>query len=215
MNYAIIGAGNVGRALAASAVRAGHQVTLSARHPEHAQAAAAETGARGASSNAEAVDAAEIVILAVPHAAVNELLDELDGRLDGKVVVDTTNPLKPDYSGLATDGGPSAAELIQQRVPRARVVKAFNTAFASRQADPIVDGIPVDGLVAGDDEDAKRQVLDLVESIGFRAVDVGPLEMARVLEGIAWLGISYQMRTGGTWQSGWKLIEPGTLAAAA
>jgi len=87
-------------------------------------------------------------------------------------------------------------------------VKAFNTAFAARQADPTVSGLRADGYVAGDDDAAKATVLGLVEGIGFNPVDVGGLAMARYLEGMAWLNISLQMKNGWGWQAGWKLVGP-------
>lgn len=212
MKIAIIGAGKVGRALAGSAVRAGHVVTISAANPQHARDAAKTTGARAASSNTDAVTPADVVILAVPYAEVDGVLEDLGRALDGKVVVDATNPLNATYSGLAVDGA-SAAEHIQARVPAARVAKAFNTIFAARQADPIVNGMPVDGYVAADDDAAKATVLALVASLGFRPVDAGPLSMAQALENLALLNITLQARTGGSWQSAWRLVEPSARAA--
>ncbi len=90
----------------------------------------------------------------------------------------------------------------------ARVVKAFNTQFAARQADPTVSGLRVDGFVAADDEEAKATVLGLVEAIGFNPVDAGELAKARELEALAWLNITLQMRHGWSWQAGWKLVGP-------
>ena len=92
--------------------------------------------------------------------------------------------------------------------PNARVVKAFNTVFAAHQADPVVDGIHLDGFVAGDDGAAKEQVLGLVGSLGFRPIDAGALAMARALEGMAVLNISLNMTNGWPWQTGWKLLGP-------
>ena len=207
MNIAIIGAGNVGKALTGSAIRAGHSVTVSSKNGESARALAEATGARAAASNREAVEGADVVVLAIPYGAVDEVLGEMGAALAGKVLVDATNPIKPDYSGLATNGA-SGAEGIQGKAPGARVVKAFNTAFAARQADPEVGGLRADGYVAGDDEDAKATVLELVEAIGFNPVDAGGLAMARYLEGMAWLNISLQMKNGWTWQAGWKLVGP-------
>jgi hypothetical protein len=207
MDIAIIGTGNVGGTLAASSVRAGHQVIVSSASPEHAKAAAQATGARAAGSNRAAAETADVVVLAVPYPAVEAVLDELGEVVDGKILIDVTNPLRQDATGLATEGS-SAAELIQARVPAARVVKAFNTAFAARQADPVVDGTRLDGFVAGDDQQAKAAVLDLVGSIGFRPIDAGPLAMARSLEAMALLNITLQLRNGWPWQSGWKLVGP-------
>lgn len=203
MDIAIIGAGNVGKALASSFKRAGHDVTISAAHPEHAVEAAAQLGARAASSNAEAVSGADLVVLAVPANALGTLAQELSADLAGKVVVDVSNRPTPDPSGAST----SVAEELQGKLPRARVVKAFNTAFASRQAEPVVAGIHADGFVAADDDAAKKTVLDAVESIGFRPVDAGSLAAARTLEGMAWLNISRNLQ-GGTWQDAWILVGP-------
>jgi 8-hydroxy-5-deazaflavin:NADPH oxidoreductase len=207
MDIAIIGAGNVGRALTTSSIRAGHAVTVSSAGGESARALAEETGATAATSDRAAAESAGVVVLAVPYTAVGDVLDEIGPALDGKVVVDATNPLKPDYSGLATEGT-SGAEWIQARVPAARVVKAFNTQLAARQADPAVAGLRVDGFVAADDDEAKATVLGLAEAIGFNPVDAGELKMARELEALAWLNISLQLRHGWSWQAGWKLVGP-------
>lgn len=207
MNIAIIGAGNAGKALGGSSTRAGHKVVFSARDPEHARAAAEEAGGSAAGSNRDAVAGGDIVILAVPYPALDAILTDLGDALDGKIVIDATNPLNAEYSGLAVEGT-SAAEEIQRRVASARVVKAFNTVLAARQADPVIDGAPVDGLVAADNEDAKEQVLELVRSIGMRPIDAGGLAMARALEQMAFLNISLQLRNGWSWQSAWKLAGP-------
>src|SRR5439155_5611217 len=109
MNIAIIGAGNVGGALAGSSVRAGHKVTLSAKDPAHADAKAKETGARAVRSAADAVNAADVVILAVPYPAVDSVLDDLGETIAGKVLIDVTNRMKRDSMGESVDGT-SAAE---------------------------------------------------------------------------------------------------------
>lgn len=212
MNITIIGAGNVGKALTGSAIRTGHSVTVSSAGGDSARELAAATGAKTAESNRAAAENAEVVVLAVPYTAIPELLKEIGPVLDGKIVVDATNPLKADYSGLATDGT-SGAEEIQAQVPGARVVKAFNTAFAARQTDPTVNGLRADGYVAGDDDEAKAAVLGLVEAIGFNPIDAGGLAMARHLEGMAWLNISLQMKNGWSWQAAWKLVGPAGDAA--
>ena len=203
MNISIIGAGNVGTALAGSLTRAGHTVTITASTPEHATGAAATTGATAVSSNAEAIAAGDIVILAVPATALPQIARESASALDGKVVVDVANRPTPDPAGATG----AIAEELQAQLPGAYVVKAFNTAFASRQAYPRVGGVPADGFVAGDDDAAKAKVLDLVSSIGFRPVDAGTLAAARTLEGMAWLNISRNL-AGGTWQDAWVLLSP-------
>ncbi|HET7028964.1 MAG TPA: NAD(P)-binding domain-containing protein [Candidatus Limnocylindrales bacterium] len=210
MQIAIIGAGNVGKALASTLTRAGHEVTISAAHPDHAQAAATETGATAASSNAAAAKGAELVVLAVPATAVGQIAGELGSALDGKVLVDVANRPTPSAEGPAT----SIAEELQERVPNAKVVKAFNTLFASRQAQPTVGGIAADAFVAGDDQAAKQAVIEVVESAGFRPVDAGSLVSARTLEGMAWLNIQRNL-AGGTWQDAWVLVGPETISRTA
>jgi len=125
----------------------------------------------------------------------------------GKVIVDATNPLKADSSGLAVTDR-SGAELLQDRLPGASVVKAFNTVFASNQAEPVVDGVALDGFVAGDDAAAKARVADLLTAIGYRPVDAGGLAAARALEHMAFLNISLNANNNWSWRSGWKLVGP-------
>ncbi len=207
MKIAIIGCGNVGKALAGASVKAGHTVTLSATSVEKAQSAAQETGARAGTSNAEAVAGAELVILAVPAAAAEAAVQGLGAALNGKIIVDATNRVNRQDPGSVLDGT-SMAERIQMLAPKAHVVKAFNYAFAVRQANPVVDGVHLDGFVAGDDDDSREKVLELAGSIGFRPIDAGPLVMARALEAMALLIITLQIRHQWPWQNGWKLIGP-------
>ena len=174
MRIAIIGAGNVGRALATAIVRAGHAVVIASAIPGEAERIAREVGAAAAASNNGAVADAEIVILAVPFDAVQAIGGELGSALDGKVLIDVTNRFAPEQLD-----GTSNAELTQGLAPNARIVKAFNTIFAAHQADPLINTIQLDGFVAGDDEQAKRTVLSLVDSLGFRPIDAGSLAMAR------------------------------------
>ena len=207
MKIAIIGSGKVGKALAQSSVRAGHQVTLSATSADNAAEAAKATGAHAATSNVEAVKDAEIVIVAVPYDKLGEVFRGLGSSVDGKVVVDATNHVNTQNPGEVL-GTTSNAEEIQKRHPKVLVVKAFNYAFAARMAEPSVGGTRLDGFVAGDDQAAKDKVLELVKSIGFRPIDAGPLVMARVLEGMALLNVTLQIRHGWPWQNGWKLVGP-------
>ncbi len=203
MNVGIIGAGNVGRALATASVRAGHAVTITSSEADEAQTVAAEVGAESAPSNAAVAESADILVLAVPFDAVASIIEEVGSALDGKTLIDVTNRFQPEQlEGL------SNAERTQELAPNARVVKAFNTVFASKQADPVADGIQLDGFVAADDDAAKRTVLELVESLGLRAIDAGPLAMARALEGMGVLNISLNMANGWPWQTGWKLLGP-------
>lgn len=209
MNIAIMGAGNVGRALGSSAVRAGHAVILTSRELDAAAAAAVEIGAQTSATNRPAAERSDIVILAVPTDVRAAVASELGDALRGKIVIDVSNRPTPDATGGT--GPTSAAEELQAQLPHASVIKAFNTALAARQMEPIVGGIAIDGFVAGDDETAKKTVLDLVASMGFRPIDAGPLLFARTLEGMGWLNITLNM-AGGTWQESWKLLGPDSIS---
>jgi NADPH-dependent F420 reductase len=207
MKVAVIGAGNVGGAVARGVTAAGHEVVISAGHPDHARVLADKVGGTAAESNSAAARDADVVVLAVPYDAVDSVAADIRDVADGKVIVDATNPLKADYSGLAVTDR-SGAELLQDRLPDASVVKAFNTVFAANQADPVVEGVPLDGFVAGDDAAAKARVTDLLTAIGYRPVDAGGLAAARALEHMAFLNISLNASNNWAWRSGWKLVGP-------
>jgi NADPH-dependent F420 reductase len=215
VDIAIIGTGNVGSALAGSFVRAGHHVIVAGRNAEKARTVAAATGATAASSSREAAAAADVIVFAVPFVQSAETVArEIAGVVAGKVVIDVTNPMKATFDGLISDEGPSGAERIQAWLPDARVVKAFNTLFASRMADPASAEAPLDAFVATDDAAAGTTVLDLARSIGLHQVAVLPLAMARHLEGLAYLNITLNMANGGSWQSSWRLVgAPEPVAA--
>jgi len=97
------------------------------------------------------------------------------------------------------------AEGLQQALPEAHVIKAFNSAFASKMADPVDGDRPLDGFIAGNDEAAKKAVASLVRDVGFEPLDIGDLKHARTLEGMAWINISLNMEHGWPWQSAWRL----------
>jgi NADPH-dependent F420 reductase len=212
MRIAILGAGNVGAAVAAAAVRAGHDVVVAATSAASAEKAVGSTGAAVAASNAEAVRGAEVVVLAVPHAVVAGIVAELGEALTGKVVVDATNPLNDTFTDLVTNGV-SGAELLREQLPGVSVVKAFNTIFASRHAHPTEQGVALDAFIAGDDPAAKEKVVELASSLGYRVIDAGGLRMARSLEEMAFLNIALNSSNGWTWQSAWKLVGPAGDAA--
>jgi 8-hydroxy-5-deazaflavin:NADPH oxidoreductase len=206
MKIAIIGAGNVGTALATSFKRAGHDVIITSRDPEDAGSVAGTTGARVAATNTAAATEAQIVVLATPFSSAADIAREIGPAVAGKPVVDVSNRMSFGAAGPDIDTTSSNAEDLAALLPGAHVVKAFNTLFASKQVDPTSAGVDLDGFVAGDDAAAKELVIELVASIGLHPVDVGPLSRARQLEGLAFLNISLNVAHGGAWQSGWKLI---------
>jgi predicted dinucleotide-binding enzyme len=190
MNILIIGAGNMGAALVKQLSRAGHRITVTARSLEKAQALAQQhpnTVAVHAKGAAEGVDA---VIVATGYADAVPALQTV-GNLQGKVVIDITNPLTPDYMGLTLGHETSAAEEIARAVPGAHVVKAFNTLFAQVLAEgaDFGQGRVATVFVASDSERASQTATVLAESMGFAVQAAGGLRNARYLEPLAGLNI--------------------------
>lgn len=190
MKVAIVGYGNMGSALAKGLVKAGHQVTLTGKNPAKAGEVAGKTGAR-ALTGSEAAKDAEVIIATAPFPSQVEALKAL-GNLSGKIVIDISNPLKPDMSGLAIGHTTSAGEEIAKQLPGVKVVKAFNTNFAQVLLDgPAFKNAKAQVLYAGDDAGAKAQVKSLIVTLGFEAVDAGPLANSRYLEPIGMLNIYF------------------------
>jgi len=193
----ILGTGGVAEILGMKWAQAGHQVLFGSRTPESpkCQELVAKAGHGAyATSLAAASHDCNVVVIAVPWTAVVETLT-LAGSCEGKVVIDCVNPLKPDLSGLATEGT-SASEQIAQWISKAKVVKAFNTASAKVMLNPSFASGPATMFFCGDDPEAKLLVGGLIEDIGFDPVDAGPLHHARYLESVAMLYIHLAIRGG-------------------
>ncbi|MGN6490069.1 MAG: NADPH-dependent F420 reductase [Devosia sp.] len=172
---AILGQGNMGQGLARR-LEGKVSLRLGARQPE-----------AGKLGYAEAVNGADIVVLALPFDAALEAAKALD--LNGKIVVDISNPITPDYSGLRIGHTTSAAEELQQAAPAAKVVKAYNTIFASLFDVPASETAKVPVFLAGDDEAAVDAVAGLVQASGFAVENAGKLDGARLLEPVGMLNI--------------------------
>ena len=214
MEVTVIGAGNMGRGLGYVLVRGGHSVTVVDRDPEEAGRLAEEL--RGVAQGGAAVEAGapgagvrdEVVILAVYYPSTLDAAREFGGELEGKVVVDISNPVNQTFDGLATGPGKSAAEELAETVAAgARVVKAFNTTFAGTLVEGQVAGQPLDVFIAGDDEGAKETVAQLARDGGLRAIDVGPLERARHLESLGFLHMMAQQPLGTGFASAVKVVS--------
>ncbi len=190
MNITIIGAGNMGAAFAKQLTLAGHKVSVTSRNAaKAAQVAAANAGAVAVAAEGAAAYA-DAVVLATGYADAVSALRSV-GDLQGKVVIDITNPLTPDYMGLTIGHSTSAAEEIAAAVPGAEVVKAFNTLFAQvlDQGADFGAGQKVTVLYASDSARAKKTVEALARSMGFGTQDAGGLKNARYLEPLAGLNI--------------------------
>lgn len=196
MTISIIGAGNVGLALARNLIAKGESVCFGVPDPAKYAAAVAALGAKAQIGTvAQAVAAGDLVVLAVPYNAARQVAESI-ADWGGKVLVDATNPLAPALAGLALGTTTSGAEQVAQWARGARVVKAFNTTGAENMADPRYPGGAVFMPVAGDDADARSRVVALATRLGFDAVDVGPLSAARYLEPFAMTWIHMAIRRG-------------------
>jgi NADPH-dependent F420 reductase len=196
MKIAIIGAGNVGSTLGKAWAKKGHDIFFGVRHPkdDKTRKLVQSIGPKAhAGTVAEAAAFADVVVLATPWPAT-EAAVQAAGELRGKTVIDCTNPLKPDVSGLEVGFTTSGAERVAQWAKGARVFKAFNTTGSNNMADPVINGIRTVMFVCGDDETAKPVVMQLAADIGFDAVDAGKLEQARLLEpwAMLWISLAYQ-----------------------
>ena len=180
MKIAVIGTGSVGQALAGGWRAAGHEVVFGSR---------TAGGGPDVRTIPDAIAASSIVVLAVPYPAVADVVRSAGGGLAGKVVIDCTNPLKPDLSGLAIGPTTSAAEQIADLAPRASVFKAFNQTGAENMTGRARYPTKPVMFVCGNDAARKPDVLRLTSDLGFEAIDAGDLTVARLLEPMAMLWI--------------------------
>jgi NADPH-dependent F420 reductase len=188
-HLSIIGTGTMGQAIAALANRGGHTVQL-------------------LGSNDQATDVSgDIVVLAVPYPAVVAVITERGASLAGKVVVDITNPLDFEtFDSLTVPADGSAAEEIATALPQSRVLKAFNTNFASTLAAGTVGSLTTTVSVAGDDDDAKAALAEVITSGGLTAVDAGSIKRARELESLGFLQITLAAREQISWTGGFGIV---------
>lgn len=192
MKIAIIGKGNVGNALATGLRGKKHEIRFGHRDPREPVQEAAKWG--------------EVIILAVPHDAVEDSAKTIGSAANDKTLIDVTNAL--DENGeLALGFTTSAAEELQKMLPRAHVVKAFNTVFAKNQSVGRIGNVQLAAFIAGDDLKSKQTVMSLARDIGFDPIDSGPLKIARFLEPMAMLMINlgFDMKLGTS--IGFKLVK--------
>jgi predicted dinucleotide-binding enzyme len=201
MKIGILGSGMVGQALARGYARHGHDVVIGTRKSE-----VEDLPVTGPD---QAVADADLVVLGVAGRASVELTGSLSHLLEGKVLVDATNPL--DFSGgaprLFVGFEDSLGEQVQKAAPGAHVVKAYNTVGNTLFVDPQLPGGPPTMFIAGNDDGAKGTVTQLLEDTGWEVADLGGIEASRWLEPMCMAWVTYGARTG-TWNHAWKLLRP-------
>ena len=190
-NVTIFGKGNMGTAIASVLSKGGATVT----HITSSDTSAKITG--------------DVVVLAVPHPAISDIVAAYGDQFSGKTVVDITNPLDfSTFDALVVPADSSKAAELATAVPSAKVVKAFNTNFAATLAGGTVgDAQPTTVLVAGDDAAAKQTLVDLVVAGGLQAVDAGSLKRARELEAIGFLQLTAAVSEKIGWTGGFAVVR--------
>ena len=197
-SISILGTGRMATTLARCWLDKGNTVTLGSRHPEQART---RIGALGehleVTDFASACARAEVIALAIPWHAVSEVIAAA-GDLEGKIIIDTTNPWSPDGHHLAVAGDTSGAEEIARRARGAHVVKALNGIFWKNLRDPTFSGLPASMFYCGDDDSSKSTVAQLALQMGFDPIDCGSLPRARILEslGLLWARLAFEQGMG-------------------
>jgi 8-hydroxy-5-deazaflavin:NADPH oxidoreductase len=186
----IIGTGNMGQAIAGVVSKGGHTAELIG----HGDTDRSVTG--------------DIVVLAVPYPAIADVLAQRGESFAGKVVVDITNPLNfQTFDSLTVPADGSATTEIAAALPQSRVLKAFNTTFASTLATGTVGSLPTTVLIAGDDTDAKALLADVVSAGGIRTIDAGSLRRSRELEALGFLQLTLAVSNQLPWTGGFAVAS--------
>ena len=182
MKIAIIGTGHIGAGLGRAWAGKGHSIVFGTRKPDDPALTALtkEIGA-AAATVPDSVRNADVVVMAVPWAALDDVLSAI-GDLAGKVVIDCMNAVERPAVVLHFGRTTSWAEEMQKKLPAARVVKSFNAQGAENLANPVYGGVRSTNFYCAGDAEAKRIVKGLVEDVGFEAMDAGALKSARLLE---------------------------------
>jgi predicted dinucleotide-binding enzyme len=199
MKIAIIGAGSVGMSLGSGWMKAGHSITYGVREPQGTKARQLKVSHPGAevTSNEEAATASDIIVLCTPW-QTTEAAIQACGNLEGRTIIDATNPLKPDFSGLDRGYTTSGAEQVADWAKGAQVFKAMNqVGYAMMDNPKLAKGQKPVMFVAGDGN-GKGKVLALVADLNFEAIDAGGITCARLLEPYAllWIHLALNQKLG-------------------
>ena len=203
-SISIIGTGNMGSAIAGLAAKGGASVQVVARDVVKAQQLAEKVGGAAAAFGESLTG--DIVVLALPYGALSDVIASYGPQLDGKIVVDVTNPVDfATFDALTVAADSSAAAELQEALPAAKVIKAFNTNFAATLFSGEVGGVPTTVVIAGDDEKAKGRLTELVSAGGVSVADAGALKRARELEAVGFLQMVLAVREQVAWTGGFAV----------
>ncbi|HMU69111.1 MAG TPA: NAD(P)-binding domain-containing protein [Chitinophagales bacterium] len=193
MHITILGAGNIGLAAGKKWKDKGHSITFGVRDPESQKAWDARNIGAEVKPFQEAMQGAEVVLIAVPFGVTDEVIKNIQFDWDNVIIIDTTNPIS-----ASTEPFDSAAEAIAAWTGNGNVVKAFNTTGVGNMLNPIYNGTAIETFICGDDADAKKCVAGLAEDLGFRVMDMGGLQNAVLLENLAkmWVTAAYKLGKG-------------------
>lgn len=209
MKVTIIGNGHMAKGIGTRLVSGGHKVTIHSQDVAKGNELAEQLNRVSEAADVTVVpvgtDTDEIVIVATPYTEVKNVSKEYGG-LAGKIVVDITNPVDFNTFQLIPQAGQSGAQEIAKILPDATIVKAFNTTLAGPLEAGNVEGKELDVFIAGDDQDAKAMISELVKTSGMRPIDVGPLANARHLEGFGLIQMAVQDQIGTAWMSALKFL---------
>jgi 8-hydroxy-5-deazaflavin:NADPH oxidoreductase len=184
----VIGTGNMGQAIAGLVTKGGNSLEVIGEH------------------DTDKVVTGEIVVLAVPYAALADIVATRGASLAGKIVVDISNPVNFEtFDSLVVPADSSAAAELAAKLPQSRVLKAFNTTFAGTLASGTVGPITTTVQIAGDDTDAKALLAGVVSAAGLKAIDAGSLARARELEAFGFLQISLAAAEKVSWIGGFAV----------
>ncbi len=196
MKIAIIGGGNVGGALGKNLAQKGHTLIFGLRNPNDDKYSVLKMNPNTSLViPAEAAKQADVIFLATPWTSTKQALESL-GPISGKILVDCTNPIKPDFSGLEIGHTTSGGEMIAGWAKGAKVVKCFNHTFAANMANPAYGKQKTVIFAAGDDPESVALIVSLASELGFDALPLKGLALARQLEQFAWLNIDLAYNQG-------------------
>lgn len=189
--FTIFGTGNMATAIAGVLAAGGASI----EHVSHAQGEGATISG-------------DVVVLAVPHPAVAEIIDAYGDQFGGKTVVDITNPVNFEtFDSLVVPEGSSKAAEIQRTLPDSKVLKAFNTNFAATLSSGKVGERQTTVMVAGDDDSAKGELISAVTAGGLAAIDAGSLKRAHELEAVGFLQLTLAASEKIAWTGGFAIVD--------